>query len=199
MDASWSGLVDGEYNVAAGYSWLLGERGTFRFHKLVWHKLLAPKHVFILWLVLLRKPLTLDRVQSWGVNDVNDTCILCGSGRESIPHLFFSSYFSSTVMRDVASGLQCDSFPIGHNKWRAWLGFSGHCNNFKLSIWQVASAAGVYHIWTELNDRRHGCREKQVSRVVMQIKVDIMLRIPLCRMRRMVRDATDYIVQFLIS
>lgn len=63
-DVRWCGFRNGVYSVAQAYEWLLGEQAQFRYAKVLWHKFIFPKHAFILWLVLRRRLLTLDRIKS---------------------------------------------------------------------------------------------------------------------------------------
>lgn len=101
-DDAWPAIVNGEYNVAAAYKWLIGPKDTFRYHRAVWHKLVLPKHCIILWLVLFRKLLTVDKLSSWGVPNVDMGCTLCMSRLKSINHLFFNCGFSRVVMMEIA-------------------------------------------------------------------------------------------------
>lgn len=125
-DDNWAARINGEYNTTAAYKWLVGPKPVFKFHRLVWQRLVSPKHAFIFWLVLLRKLLTLDRLSSWGIPNVDMSCILCEFGNESINHLFFSCDFSRQIVVEIAHWLQWDSCPIAHNRWRAWLGYARH-------------------------------------------------------------------------
>lgn len=87
---------------------------------------------------------------------LNEECCLCGLENETLPHLFFGCGFSSCVMNEVAIWLQCGRFPLAHNRWRAWLGYSGTYRSFKRDVVRAASAAGIYYIWQERNMHRHG-------------------------------------------
>lgn len=118
LDSSWSAVRSGEYKIATAYEWLNGDVGRFRYERIVWRSRIIPKHSFILWLVLSRKLLTLDRLVGWGIEVVQTECILCTEEEESLAHLFFSCSFSREVLGAICHWLGIH-IPLGQNRWRA--------------------------------------------------------------------------------
>lgn len=64
------------------------------YERVTWIRLLCnnratPKNKFILWLTLLNRLATLDRISKWNTN-CDPVCKLCNEHHESVHHLFFS-------------------------------------------------------------------------------------------------------------
>lgn len=77
------------------------------FDKVDWRKLLCnekviPKSKFILWLALLNKLATADRVSLWS-HDSSPLCKIFDANVESVPHLFFRCNYSWQVWSVVLS------------------------------------------------------------------------------------------------
>lgn len=70
------------------------------WHAMVWHKGLVPRWAFILWVTILGRLTTRDRLRSWGVT-LDSGCVLCDGGMESHDHLFFCCSFALLVWKEV--------------------------------------------------------------------------------------------------
>lgn len=113
-NGAWLMAADNRYSVASGYYWLLGDLDMFRFAPAVWNRCVLPKKSFILWLVLLRRVITMHRLASWLELDIDSRCVLCGGEQETIPHLFFSCTFSSRFVLALAAWLGITDCPVSH-------------------------------------------------------------------------------------
>lgn len=164
---------------------------------MVWCRSLEPKHSFILWLVLLRKLLTLDRLESWGADVVDNRCVLCRVEEETIAHMFFGCVYSGQVLRSVLGWLGNVSVPVGHNYWRSWLGRGVCARGVRMELKVAAIAATIYALWQERNARRHHSIPKSESQVVMSVQRSIQGRF--CHLRRGNIRAADerYIAQLV--
>lgn len=175
----WSAAVDGKYSVSSGYQWLLGEQRSCHYAPVIWNRCVLPKHSFILWLVLLRRLLTLDRLASWLVVDIDETCVLCGQEWETLSHLFFMCSFSRRLVLEVAVWLGIDDCPVTHRRWRAWLGHCGRGLSLRAGVWSAMMAAAVYSLWLERNRRRHGQPACAVEELMHRLKDEFKCRLPL--------------------
>ncbi|XP_070037185.1 uncharacterized protein [Nicotiana tomentosiformis] len=74
-------------------------------HKMPWRKFVCnnggvPKWIFILYLAIIGKLSTRDRLARWGVtNDLQ--CPLCNVEEESIEHLFFKCTYAASFWRKL--------------------------------------------------------------------------------------------------
>lgn len=99
-----------------GGRWLLPHSRSETFGPLVgnshravvWCPMGIPRHSFLMWLVVLDRCPTKDRLLRWGLLGVNPICLLCNSQPESRDHLFFQCCYSETVWRAIT--LRCQ-FP----------------------------------------------------------------------------------------
>lgn len=154
-NGEWLAAPARHYTVASGYDWMLGENGEFRFAPSVWHPNVLPKYSFILWLVIQRKVLTLDRLAQWFEHSVDTTCVLCGEDQETLPHLLFACPFSRSLMLVVAEWVGLHACPVRRRHWRSWIGHCGHGRSVRIGTWCAAMVAKVYTVWMERNRRMH--------------------------------------------
>lgn len=124
-----------------------------RWSKAVWFREQIPRASFILWLVLLRRLPTRDRLRSWGMN-VPDLCPLCSADEESHTHLFFACPFFEDLWRHFTSSIfthqyDCSTYQILDVILDPVFSASRH----KLTITKLLFQVIVYSIWRERNAR----------------------------------------------
>lgn len=138
-------------------------RGTNSY--MLWWSEIPPffPNMFLLWLVMQHRILTLDRLSVWyGASNMDTQCCLCEVGIESTSHLYFSCSYSREVLLVVTRWLGIDRVPLGNSARRVWMLHCGQRKSLRLSIWVAGVAAVVYWVWNECNRRRHGqVNEKQ--------------------------------------
>ncbi|KAL4385159.1 hypothetical protein GQ457_15G001640 [Hibiscus cannabinus] len=66
------------------------------WHKLIWHAFHIPKHSIVVWMAILNRLPTRDRLSSFGMQ-VEIGCVLCGRKQETRDHIFFDCVFSRKV------------------------------------------------------------------------------------------------------
>ncbi|XP_074288609.1 uncharacterized protein LOC141613766 [Silene latifolia] len=115
--------TQGEYNVASGYKWLMGQQQPVLWYPLIWSKTIIPKHAFIGWLIVQERLLTKDRLLKFGV--FNDgLCEFCQDQLEDHRHLLIEAkvpcprwiiqkvkYDIQARCRDRAWALKIQKFP----------------------------------------------------------------------------------------
>nr|KAJ0184832.1 hypothetical protein LSAT_V11C900454780 [Lactuca sativa] len=155
---------------------LMCRESIVEWYDLVWFQNRIPSHCFILWLAILGRLRTQDRMKRW--KDSNDfSCVFCNSQIDSHSHLFFNCNYTKEIWKlvkikakmnhksgnwvDIINELQCSL------KKKS-------INNF---IRKIALAASIYHIWNERNKRLFGKQSNSVENVVKIISEDIRLKI----------------------
>lgn len=172
----WSTSADGQYSVASGYAWLMGEGIQFRYAKNVWNRFTLPKQAFILWLVLRNRMLTMDRISSWFGDNVDLACSLCLEKNESVSHLYFECAYSREVVTQVAAWLGLSSVPFTHSRWCVWMEHCSRSRSVQANCWVSGLTAVVYWLWGERNCRRHGRGARSSAELVRQILQELNQR-----------------------
>ncbi|KAF4354750.1 hypothetical protein F8388_026545 [Cannabis sativa] len=76
------------YVITTGYKLFNTPKSNTQWSKEVWSRMNTPKQSIILWLVMLNKLKTKDRLIKMGIM-VQEKCSLCEEQAKSIQHLFF--------------------------------------------------------------------------------------------------------------
>lgn len=76
------------YSIAKGYELFRPSLMKVGWRREVWARLNIPKHSVILWLVMLNRLKTKERLVKFGMQ-MNELCSLCNRQKENIRHLFF--------------------------------------------------------------------------------------------------------------
>ncbi|XP_074303765.1 uncharacterized protein LOC141638257 [Silene latifolia] len=90
----------GDYTVRSGYEWIHTLIPKVRWWHVVWNRLCAPKHSFILWLYNLNRLSTRDILFQRGIIQVT-TCFLCQQADETRNLLFIQCEFSNKCLELV--------------------------------------------------------------------------------------------------
>ncbi|KAF3492859.1 hypothetical protein DY000_02054339 [Brassica cretica] len=90
-----------QYSTGAIYTYIQGPKPSVPWSAVVWCPMGIPRHSFLMWLVVLDRCPTKDRLLRWGLPGVNPICLLCNSQPESRDHLFFQCCYSETVWRTI--------------------------------------------------------------------------------------------------
>ena len=119
---------------------------------MVWFSQCIPRHAFILWVALLRRLNTQDRLMKWKPSNVM-LCPFCNNVPDSHNHLFFRCDFPKRIWERIQEKMNIDKLPtiwddvveaLNQHVW----------NN---SIWSVVRrlclGAIVYFIWVERNSK----------------------------------------------
>lgn len=123
---------------------------TVYWSKVVWFKEHIPRNAFILWLALLWRLPTRDRLRRWGLN-VPPDCVLCSNGIETHHHLFFEYEFSSSIWLHFAQAI-LPATPLDVHSAAALISHLRHPSQAPPIIKLILQAA-IYLIWKERNAR----------------------------------------------
>lgn len=120
--------------------------------RLVWYSQCVPKHSFILWLAIQNRLSTQEKLQNWGIYNVN-RCPLCQKDNEDLQHLFFRCEFSKEVWYKAVlmADINCDN-----SSWEELIkSMADECiqKNIGWVVKRLVLAACVYFLWQERNGR----------------------------------------------
>lgn len=134
-------------------SLLRGDIDTVDWAKAVWTSRNIPGHSFHVWLVVLNRIPTRDRMLGWGLQ-VPSLCLLCNTNDESRDHLYWECDFAFQLWSLVAG--RCGIHP--QRRWESSLHHMislppppSTTRSLTLLGWQ----ATIYWIWQERNQRLH--------------------------------------------
>ncbi|XP_062080849.1 uncharacterized protein LOC133785644 [Humulus lupulus] len=122
--------------------------GRWQF-AMIWDRFSYPKHRVIIWLALLDRLPTLDRIQRYKPLQ-SLVCLLCGNAVECHSHLFFSCCVSSKILVEIMQW--CNIAYQGNNlKYLLkWIGKKKISQGRRKIFISIISAL-VYHIWHSRN------------------------------------------------
>ncbi|GJX28468.1 RNA-directed DNA polymerase, eukaryota, reverse transcriptase zinc-binding domain protein [Tanacetum coccineum] len=148
---SQSGTLS-NFSVKQAYYDIRNNEEQVRWSKLVWFSQNIPKHAFILWLTILGRLTTQDKVKSWGSYDLM-VCPLCCNGMDLLEHLFFKCGYSSSLWDMVKDRIKLKCYevdwPLIVNKYADMQ----NGNSINSIVRRLCLAASVYFIWQERNSR----------------------------------------------
>ncbi|XP_021856579.2 uncharacterized protein [Spinacia oleracea] len=171
--SSW--LTKNKFSIKEVYNLLKNQTGKTQWARYVWNRLPIPKHRFTLWVLLLERLKTRDRLFQYGVC-VDNLCPLCGISVETCAHLFFDCVYSRKLLADLM----------------AWLGLSTHITSvililqwirrncksvFKRKVFYAAMAGGVYQIWKARNSAVWDLSVPTIVSLLHSLQFDIKHRI----------------------
>ncbi|GJU04045.1 RNA-directed DNA polymerase, eukaryota, reverse transcriptase zinc-binding domain protein [Tanacetum coccineum] len=160
--------------------------------KLIWYSQCIPKHSFILWLAMLNKLTTQDRLKKWGNQDVN-RCCLCLNDSEDLKHLFFKCSYAKKVWGMVLSMTDIDNIKYEWEEIIHLLINAGNGNNINSVCRRLMLGASVYNIWNERNRRIFQDKKLNEEDIVKRITEVVK-----CKLSRLiVKDSADYIKKFV--
>ncbi|XP_056685556.1 uncharacterized protein [Spinacia oleracea] len=92
------------YSVKQVYEKLLGVKPRVPWDRLVWNRLITPKHRFICWLAVQCRLQTTAKLARIGISQ-SALCLICGLQDENHNHLFFQCPFSCQIIQAVQNWL----------------------------------------------------------------------------------------------
>ncbi|GJT71235.1 RNA-directed DNA polymerase, eukaryota, reverse transcriptase zinc-binding domain protein [Tanacetum coccineum] len=123
-----------------------------KWYDLVWFKWCIPKHSFCLWIAMIGRLLTQDKIMAWGVQ-TGLLCSLCKKVNDSHDHLFFQCDYSKEVWNRMATMMNMDKIDYQWNEVVSDLLKYKHGKNIWSAVRRISFAAMIYYIWQERNQR----------------------------------------------
>ncbi|XP_048599611.1 uncharacterized protein LOC106398140 [Brassica napus] len=159
------GKVSKKFNTAEAYTFLRGNIDEVNWSSIVLMQYSIPRHNFLVWLAILDRCPTRDRLIKWGLN-VPPTCLLCNSAEEARNHLFHECNFSFDLWSLSANRL-------GIQPNRQWDHTVSHMRQLprqrahrsKRLLILLAWQSTIYWTWSERNTRLHQNTFKTVDAI----------------------------------
>ncbi|KAH0858897.1 hypothetical protein HID58_087158 [Brassica napus] len=129
------------YKTSLVYWKLKGEEQRVPWAKIVWTSRGIPKHNFLVWLFMLNRCPTRDRLLSWGLS-VDANCLLWNREAESRDHLFFRCPFSWRIWSEIARRCSFTPSPI-------WLDVMDQLITLTAASLPALSICGFHHFLLE--------------------------------------------------
>ncbi|XP_049364125.1 uncharacterized protein LOC125828845 [Solanum verrucosum] len=141
-----------KYNVSRVYLQIRGRMEKVGWRSLAWKNVGSPKWLFILYLAVMGRLATKDRLAKWGIVQIQ-TCHLCQQENEDHDHLFFKCSYAAEVWTSI---LKWKGINKNTKNWMEEIQWASKCmkgQNGKTMVYRMALENTVYCIWLECNAR----------------------------------------------
>ena len=165
-----------KYSVATVWNDIRPRQNEVEWQRLVWSSLTIPRHGLIVWMALLDRLPTLNRLATWGYQ-VDGMCRLCQSQMETRDHLFFGCSFTKIIWesvlklcnqrRDVGSWTEELNWAVKRTQGRTLVSL----------ILRIAWRACIYLTWKGRNQRLYKNRRASPELIVKNIKEIVRYRL----------------------
>ncbi|XP_019227715.1 PREDICTED: uncharacterized protein LOC109208999 [Nicotiana attenuata] len=128
-----------------------------------------PKAQFTVWLQMQGRLLTVDRIDSWGVN-VDHVCNLCNSQNETRNHIFMDCPYSVKVREGVLKWMKVPSFRT--TQWEQlenWIIQRAKGKSQRAQVFKMEYTEWVHTMWIERNQRKFEKRSRSAHQLVREI------------------------------
>ncbi|KAM6555783.1 hypothetical protein CsatB_002802 [Cannabis sativa] len=129
----------------------------------------------ILWLVMLNKLKTKDRLFKMGIK-VQEKCNLCDECNENIQHLFFECRITNQCLVEIKSCLDWKVVTFNVQQLVKWIG-RAKISKFKKAVYSVAVAAMVYIAWKLRNVVLWQGAQVDTNRMIEEVKWSLRTRV----------------------
>uniref|UniRef100_A0A803P5S4 Reverse transcriptase domain-containing protein n=1 Tax=Cannabis sativa TaxID=3483 RepID=A0A803P5S4_CANSA len=158
-----------QYNVSTGYTKLVPAGVKKQWTSVVWSRLNCPKHSFILWLSMLQRLKTKNRVKIYRP-EIDSSCHLCSSNaEESVDHLFFASSFTRECFDLDKNWLGWKTSVQTVEKAVLWLG-KARMSKLKRGVYAATLAALMYQLWICRNLKLWDGKENNCRVIFQQVQ-----------------------------
>lgn len=164
MMSSWS-TATGCF-LSHAYDFFRPSGSAVSWGRVVWEQWSLPKYSFILWLAVLGKLKTRDRLR---FIPTDSNCSFCRQVEESHDHLFFTCEWTRRLWAMIKSWLR-----IGRAMQTlssAIRGLASRRNNLEARMRRVSLSIAVYLIWEERNKRVFDGRSREVTAVFRRFQI----------------------------
>ncbi|KAJ9536407.1 hypothetical protein OSB04_un000420 [Centaurea solstitialis] len=161
------------FKVGEAWKTLVGDMEDAPWYGICWFKQYIPKYSFCLWLAILNRLPTQDRMLRWAPQSDQLLCSLCERSIDSRDHLFFDCHYSSSVWEKSRNEIGLDHYQgweeilhnLIHHRWGS--------NAVRKKMF---FAATVYFIWQERNRRLFDGRKRNPQQLFNELKASIHMK-----------------------
>ena len=162
-------LAKGNFSVADVWKEIRSKREKVTWHKLLWGSIAIPKHTIVVWMAILNRLPTKDRLISWDI-DMNGTCCLCQEEPETRDHIFFGCIYSRSIWEKLLSLCGINREIGNWSEELQWAAQNLKGRNLTSTLLRLAWKTLIYQVWKERNGRLHGNTERTNLQVLEAIK-----------------------------
>ncbi|XP_058734158.1 uncharacterized protein LOC131605877 [Vicia villosa] len=126
------------------YTELRGDRAVMNWRKMFYQNYARPRARFILWLTVLGRIPTKDRLARIGIH-TDGKCIACDQP-ETVLHLFFDCNFTQQIWSKLLTWL---GYPIQRRNWSNewhWIIEEAAKKGWKRCLLKMVVAETIYHV-----------------------------------------------------
>ena len=165
---SWIPSLSGTFITSHTWDFLRASSPKVPWYHLVWFFGNIPRFSFIVWLAILNKLYTQDRI--WKFTPRPLACVLCHKALESHDHLFFTCDYSSFIWQEIMSRFTMDGSPLDWSSIILWAASKWKSKKPKDIMPRMCFGATIYAIWRERNARvfrQEGKPRERTSRDIL--------------------------------
>ncbi|KAL0290881.1 UNVERIFIED_CONTAM: hypothetical protein Sradi_7041100 [Sesamum radiatum] len=165
----------GNFSSQSVFSFLQPASPPVLWHQLLGGKFKIPRHDFILWLAVLERLSTMDRL--WASRS-DAGCMLCGGQiLETHEHLFFECSFSKRCLDLLKHRVRFQWLRCGWHRDVIWASGRWRGKHLLNQAFRAVLASIVYYIWRERNNRRFSATASSAEAVVSRAVEEVRCRI----------------------
>ncbi|XP_058733826.1 uncharacterized protein LOC131605496 [Vicia villosa] len=161
------------FNTNAMYKDLRGRHENQSWRKLLIQNYARPRACFTLWLAILNRLPSKDRLLKINIH-TDGKCSFCGQS-ESIEHLFFLCSFTSNIWNHVMAWIGYSRSCKGWEEEKKWLCMETAKKGWRRCLLKLAIAEVVYQVWQMRNDRIFNNKDADGD-ILHRIKQTIVIR-----------------------
>ncbi|XP_015168672.1 uncharacterized protein [Solanum tuberosum] len=154
------------------YKKLRGELSKVPWRRMICNNQGSPKWTFIMYLVILRRLYTKDRLDKWEIHN-DSICSLCKAELETHQHLFFACNMANVIWQRLLHWLSINRCSAGWNEELEWTTLHANRKTIQDEVYRMTLAVAVYYIWQERNYRIFQQRERTIEEITKQIIQEI--------------------------
>ncbi|XP_058776255.1 uncharacterized protein LOC131650566 [Vicia villosa] len=142
-------IQSGKYRTADMYKDIRGDRGDVCWKKLVHNNHARPRACFTLWLVMLGRLPTKDRLAKIGII-TDGICVFCQEN-ETLPHLFFHCEYTQRIWVHILEWNGYSRSVLDWEREKLWLIGETKKKGWRRDILKISLTETIYYIWITRN------------------------------------------------